>query len=48
MNLKSFFDLEKVIFSKEELEAPYKDKPTDIIFIKENLPYKKRTPLNKL
>ena len=48
MNLKSFFDLKKVVFSKEELEAPYEDKPTDIIFIKENLPYKKRTPLNKL
>ena len=36
MNLKSFFDLEKVTFSKEELEVPYEDEPTDIIFIKEN------------
>ena len=36
MDLKSFFDLEKVVFSKEDLEAPYEDKPTDSIFIKEN------------
>ena len=36
MDLKSFFDLEKVVFSKDELEAPYEDTPTDIIFIKEN------------
>ena len=47
MDLKSFFDLKKVVFSKEDLEAPYEDKPTDSIFIKENLPYKK-TLLNKL
>lgn len=26
MNLKSFFELENVIFSKEELEAPYENK----------------------
>ena len=28
MNLKSFFDLEKVNFSMEELEAPYEDNQT--------------------
>lgn len=39
MNLKSFFDLEKVTFSKEELEAPYENKPTDVIFIRENSSY---------
>lgn len=43
MNLKSFFDLENVVFSREDLETPYEDKPTDIIFIKENLPYKKNS-----
>ena len=42
MNLKSFFDLEKVVFSKEELEAPYEDKPTDIIFIRENNSYENK------
>ena len=47
MNLKSFFDLEKVVFSREDLEAPYEDKPTDIIFIKKTYPTKK-TLLNKL
>lgn len=26
MNLKSFFNLKKVIFSKENLEAPYENK----------------------
>ena len=36
MDLKSFFDLEKVVFNKEELEAPYEDKPTDIIFIRKD------------
>ena len=36
MNLKSFFDLEKVVFSKEELEEPYEDKSNDVIFIREN------------
>ena len=36
MGLKSFFDLEKVGFSKEDLEAPYEDKPTNIIFSREN------------
>jgi hypothetical protein len=38
MDLKSFFDLEKVIFSKEDLEIPYKSHAQkDIIFNKENL-----------
>lgn len=36
MDLKSFFDLEKVVFSKEDLEAPYENEPTDVIFIREN------------
>lgn len=36
MNFKSFFDLEKVIFSRDELKAPYEDKPIDIIFSREN------------
>lgn len=36
MDLKSFFDLKKVIFSRDELETPYKDKPTDVIFHREN------------
>ena len=36
MDIKSFFDLEKVVFSNEELEAPYENEPTDVIFIKEN------------
>lgn len=39
MDLKLFFDLEKVIFSNEELEAPYENEPTDVIFIRENNPY---------
>ena len=43
MDLKSFFNLENVVFSREDLETPYEDKPTDIIFIKENLPYKKNS-----
>lgn len=38
MDLKSFFDLEKVVFSNEELEAPYEDELADVIFIrKDNL-----------
>jgi hypothetical protein len=49
MDLKSFFNLEKVTFNKKELEAPYKDKrfnkdnnpyenkPTSPIFSRENL-----------
>ena len=36
MDLKSFFDLEKVVFSKDKLKAPYENKPTDIIFSREN------------
>ena len=36
MDLKSFFDLEKVVFSKEEFEALYENEPTDVIFIREN------------
>lgn len=36
MDLKSFFDLEKVVFSRDELEAPYEDKPTNIIFSRKN------------
>lgn len=36
IDLKSFFELEKVVFSRDELEAPYEDKPTDIIFIRKN------------
>lgn len=39
MNLKSFFDLEKVVFSKEELEAPYEDELADVIFIRKNNSY---------
>lgn len=39
MNLKSFFDLEKVVFNKEELEEPYEDKSNNVIFIKENNSY---------
>ena len=39
MDLKSFFDLEKIVLSNEELEAPYEDKPTDVIFIRENNSY---------
>lgn len=39
MDLKSFFDLEKVIFSKEELEEPYEDKSNDVIFIREDNSY---------
>ena len=39
MDLKSFFDLKKVVFSKEELEEPYEDKSNDIIFIRENNSY---------
>lgn len=42
MNLKSFFDLEKVVFSKKELEAPCEDKPTDVIFIRKNNSYKEK------
>lgn len=34
MDLKSFFDLEKIVFSKEELEEPYEDKSNDVIFIR--------------
>ena len=41
MNLKSFFDLEKVVFSKEELEEPYEDKSNDVIFIREDNSYEK-------
>ena len=43
MDLKSFFDLEKVVFSNEELEAPYEDnnssksKPANVIFSRDNL-----------
>ena len=37
MNLKSFFNLEKVVFSNEELEAPYENEPTDVIFIRNDL-----------
>ena len=37
MDLKSFFDLEKVVFSKDKLKAPYENIPTDIIFSRENL-----------
>lgn len=40
MNLKSFFDLEKVVFSKEELKTPYKNEPTDVIFSRDNNSYK--------
>lgn len=40
MDLKSFFDLEKVVFNNEKLEAPYEDKPTDVIFIRNSNPYK--------
>lgn len=47
MNLKSFFDLEKVVFNKEELEAPYEDKPTDVIFIRENQPYENHSHKNE-
>lgn len=36
MDLKWFFDLEKIIFSKENLEAPYENKPTDVIVSREN------------
>lgn len=39
MDLKSFFDLEKVVFSKEELEEPYEDKSNDVIFIREDNSY---------
>lgn len=41
MDLKSFFDLEKVIFSKEELEDPYEDELTDLIFLRDDNLYKK-------
>lgn len=36
MDLKSFFDLEKVVFNNEKLEAPCENEPTDVIFIREN------------
>jgi hypothetical protein len=39
MDLKSFFDLKKVVFSKKELEEPYEDKSNDVIFIKEDNSY---------
>lgn len=39
MDLKSFFDLKKIVFSKEELEEPYEDKSNDIIFIREDNSY---------
>lgn len=40
MDLKSFFDLEKVVFSKEELKTPYEDEPTSVIFIRNSNPHK--------
>lgn len=39
MNLKSFFELENVIFSKEELEAPYENKS--------KAPYEEKPPQKK-
>lgn len=39
MDLKSFFDLEKIVFSNEELEDPYENEPTDVIFIREDNSY---------
>lgn len=42
MDLKSFFDLKKVVFSKEELKAPYEDEPTSVIFIRDNNPYEEK------
>ena len=34
MNIKSFFDIEKVVFSNKELEALYEDELADVIFIR--------------
>lgn len=48
MDLKSFFDLEKVVFSKEELEAPYEDKPTNVIFRRENNPHENKSTKTNL
>lgn len=42
MNIKSFFDLEKVVFSRDELEAPYEDEPTSVIFIRNSNPHKNK------
>lgn len=37
MDLKSFFDLEKVVFSNEKLKTPYENEPTDVIFNRNDL-----------
>lgn len=39
MDLKSFFDLEKIVFSKEKLDAPYENELANIIFIREDNSY---------
>ena len=43
MDLKSFFDLEKVVFSNEELEDPYEDELADVIFIRKNNSYNNKS-----
>lgn len=43
MDLKSFFDLEKVVFSKEKLKTPYEDEPTSVIFIRNSNPHKDKS-----